>query len=65
MSQTEKVALITGITGQDGSYLAELLLEKNCKKFCLCVTPCLRMENVFWDLGVLLFWNDWNFEIDI
>ncbi|MCB9496562.1 MAG: GDP-mannose 4,6-dehydratase [Fibrobacteria bacterium] len=27
MSQT-KVALITGITGQDGSYLAELLLEK-------------------------------------
>ncbi|GFO46684.1 GDP-mannose-4,6-dehydratase [Plakobranchus ocellatus] len=25
---TRKVALITGITGQDGSYLAELLLEK-------------------------------------
>ena len=25
---TEKCALITGITGQDGSYLAELLLEK-------------------------------------
>jgi GDPmannose 4,6-dehydratase len=25
---THKVALITGITGQDGSYLAELLLEK-------------------------------------
>lgn len=25
----KKVALITGITGQDGSYLAELLLEKN------------------------------------
>ena len=24
-----KVALITGITGQDGSYLAEILLEKN------------------------------------
>ena len=23
-----KVALITGITGQDGSYLAEILLEK-------------------------------------
>ena len=23
-----QVALITGITGQDGSYLAELLLEK-------------------------------------
>ncbi len=26
-----KVALITGITGQDGSYLAELLLEKDYK----------------------------------
>jgi len=26
--QTPKVALITGITGQDGSYLAELLLDK-------------------------------------
>ena len=25
---TPKVALITGVTGQDGSYLAELLLEK-------------------------------------
>ena len=25
----KKVALITGITGQDGSYLAELLLSKN------------------------------------
>ena len=24
----QKTALITGITGQDGSYLAELLLEK-------------------------------------
>ena len=24
-----KVALITGITGQDGSYLAEFLLKKN------------------------------------
>jgi GDPmannose 4,6-dehydratase len=29
----EKLAFITGITGQDGSYLAELLLEKNYKVF--------------------------------
>ncbi len=29
MSQHKKVALITGITGQDGAYLAELLLSKN------------------------------------
>ncbi|GAB4575939.1 MAG: GDP-mannose 4,6-dehydratase [Anaerolineae bacterium] len=28
MSGTQKTALVTGITGQDGSYLAELLLEK-------------------------------------
>ena len=28
MSKQQKVALITGITGQDGSYLAESLLEK-------------------------------------
>ena len=27
----KKVALITGITGQDGAYLAELLLKKNYK----------------------------------
>ena len=26
--QTTKKALITGITGQDGAYLAQLLLEK-------------------------------------
>ena len=29
MKDSNKVALITGITGQDGSYLAELLLEKS------------------------------------
>ena len=28
MNKSKKVALITGITGQDGSYLAEFLLEK-------------------------------------
>jgi hypothetical protein len=28
MSQVKKVALITGVTGQDGAYLAELLLNK-------------------------------------
>jgi len=29
MSKIKKVALITGITGQDGAYLAEFLLDKN------------------------------------
>jgi GDPmannose 4,6-dehydratase len=28
MAQTQKTALVTGITGQDGSYLADLLLSK-------------------------------------
>ena len=27
-TNTKKVALITGITGQDGSYLAEFLIDK-------------------------------------
>jgi GDPmannose 4,6-dehydratase len=31
MTETQKVALITGITGQDGAYLAELLLNKGYK----------------------------------
>ena len=29
MNSPKKVALITGITGQDGAYLAEFLLKKN------------------------------------
>jgi GDPmannose 4,6-dehydratase len=29
----KKIAIVTGITGQDGSYLAELLLEKDYKVF--------------------------------
>ena len=28
MAQNNKIALITGITGQDGAYLAEFLLDK-------------------------------------
>ena len=31
----QKVALITGITGQDGSYLAEFLLEKGYIVHCI------------------------------
>jgi GDPmannose 4,6-dehydratase len=38
---TSKVALITGISGQDGSYLAELLLEKGYK-----VVGLLRRQSV-------------------
>ena len=32
----KKVALITGITGQDGSYLAEFLLKKGYKVYGIC-----------------------------
>jgi len=35
MSQSMKKALVTGITGQDGSYLAELLLDKGYEVFGL------------------------------
>lgn len=34
MSSEGKVALITGITGQDGSYLTELLIEKGYTVSC-------------------------------
>ena len=29
----QKIALITGVTGQDGSYLTDFLLKKNYKVF--------------------------------
>ena len=35
MSDDRKVALITGITGQDGSYLTEFLLEKGYTVRCV------------------------------
>ena len=35
-----KNALITGITGQDGSYLAELLLEKAIMYMVSCEEKC-------------------------
>ena len=31
----KKIALITGVTGQDGSYLSEFLLKKDYKVFGL------------------------------
>jgi GDPmannose 4,6-dehydratase len=42
MTKQKKVALITGITGQDGSYLAEFLLEKGYK-----VHGIIRRSSVF------------------
>ena len=47
----KKIALITGVTGQDGSYLAEFLLEKNYivhgirRRSSTINTP--RLENIY------------------
>ena len=37
----KKTALITGITGQDGSYLAELLLDKGYE--CMGLSACISL----------------------
>lgn len=46
-----KIALITGITGQDGSYLAELLLEKGYKVWGIVrrasIINTQRIEHIF------------------
>jgi len=48
-----KIALITGINGQDGSYLAELLLEKNYQVFgtlkrnSVAENQTARLDNVY------------------
>jgi GDPmannose 4,6-dehydratase len=52
MSIPQKVALVTGITGQDGSYLAELLLEKGI--WFMGKTPCFffntqRIDHIYQD----------------
>ena len=35
-----KIALITGVTGQDGSYLAEFLIKKNIIDICTILDNC-------------------------
>ena len=57
-----KVAFITGITGQDGSYLAELLLEKGYEVHGLIRRSSSfntqRIDNLYQDphtAGVKLF----------
>jgi GDP-D-mannose dehydratase len=41
-----KVALITGITGQDGSFLAELLVEKDMKYTAYYAVPPHSIRHV-------------------
>lgn len=50
-----KTALITGITGQDGAYLAKLLLEKNYKVYGLIAR---RSTSTLWRLEYLNISND-------
>lgn len=57
----ERVALITGVTGQDGSYLAELLLEKGYKKVVglrrrTSTFNTERVEHIYKDPR---FWMEW------
>ena len=51
-----KRALITGITGQDGSYLAELLLKKGYEVHGIIRRsssfPTLRIEHLYHDRHV-------------
>ena len=44
----KKKAIIIGITGQDGSYLAEFLLKKNYKIHALLRTKQKNKKNRFW-----------------
>ena len=57
-----KIAFITGITGQDGSYLAELLLEKDYKVHGLIRRASIintnRIEHIFSNKNLLLHYGD-------
>jgi GDP-D-mannose dehydratase len=41
-----RTALVTGVSGQDGAYLAKLLLEKGCKIERACCSIKFSMEAV-------------------
>jgi len=57
-----KVAFITGITGQDGSYLSELLLEKGYKVHGLIrrasIINTQRVEHIFSNQNLILHYGD-------
>jgi GDPmannose 4,6-dehydratase len=57
-----KVAIITGITGQDGSYLAELLLEKKYHVYGLIRRSSdintHRIEHLYCNKNLILKYND-------
>src|SRR3989344_4214201 len=53
ISKTSKKVLITGVTGQDGSYLAELLLKKGYEVHGIMrrssTFPTQRIEHIYQD----------------
>lgn len=57
-----KIALITGITGQDGSYLTELLLEKNYKVYGIIRRSSSintkRIDHLFHNKNLILKYGD-------
>ena len=59
---SSKIAVVTGITGQDGSYLAELLLEKNYNVFGIMRRSSnintLRIEHLFHHEQLFLRYGD-------
>ena len=58
MNYKKKVALITGINGQDGSYLAEFLLEKGyevwgtIKRNSVAENQTARLDSIFSKLNM-------------
>ena len=58
----KKIAIVTGITGQDGSYLAELLLEKDYIVFGLLRRSSdintHRINHLYHDKNLILRYND-------
>ncbi len=58
----KKRALITGITGQDGSYLAEFLLKKNYEVYGLVrrisVDPLMRIEGLSLSRKIKIIYGD-------
>jgi len=57
-----KIAFITGVTGQDGSYLSELLLEKGYKVHGLIrrasIINTQRVEHIFSNKNLILHYGD-------
>ena len=62
--EKQKIALITGVSGMDGSYLAELLLEKNYKVHGIIrrssTINTKRLDGIYNNPDLLLHYGDLN-----